>query len=169
MALIDTEGQVKYAGVAAGFMPAFILTHMTGAAIDLATFQPTAGPMEPDTQRMYGRMPFDPNEPQRPYDPNHVPLRSDGDRLTQVRDPRQYRQLSAHERADAEKQIAFARDFFMNAARRGVISYKSGVDTCVEIIRKYPNTQYAEEARQLLLQVPEQQRQRYIDDAQIGR
>jgi hypothetical protein len=48
-------------------------------------------------------------------------------------------------------------------------TYKKGVDMCRNIMRKYPDTKYAEEARKLLRKVPERHKERYnITDEETG-
>lgn len=177
MAIVGKEGQVHYAGPASGFMPAFILTHLTGVAIDLGEFQADGGSAAPSVLNN-GRssremLAFDPNEPLRPRDPNQLrpqpsqPVRQRPD--VAETQGRQYRQLPEDQKLEAEKQLAYARDFFMKAPRMRVMSYKNGVEICRKIIQNYPDTVYAEEARKLLRQVPERQRERYnITDAELG-
>ncbi|NLW83085.1 MAG: collagen-like protein [Phycisphaerae bacterium] len=149
MAIIDKGGQVKYSGPADGFMPAFILSHLTGVEIDLADFQ--AAPSS--------AYPVETGMPQA-ADPNQVAA---------GRQSQQSRELPEHQQMEAEKQLAFARDFFMEAPRMRIISYKRGVDMCRDIIRNYANTIYADQARQLLRQVPERHRATYnITDAELG-
>ncbi len=181
MVIADKEGQVKYAGPATGFMPAFILTHLTGVQIDLGEFQSAADSMGMSS-RMPGEFdiasgrrpfemmpPFDPNEPNRPADPNQIRPQAAPGRRPQAHQPAQLRELPEHQQIEAEKKLAYIRDLFIRGSRMGVQSYKRGIDMCREVIRDFPNTQYAEEARQLLRQVPERQRERYnVTDAEIG-
>ena len=156
MAIVDKGGVVKYAGPADGFMPAFILSHLTDVEIDLADFQAapaSAYPAETAHEGMFERMP-------QATDPNQVAA---------GRQSQQHRELPEHLQIEAEKQLAFARDFYMQAPRLPVVTYKRGVDMCRDIIRNYPNTIYADQARQLLRQVPERHRATYaITDAELG-
>ena len=70
----------------------------------------------------------------------------------------------------AEKLLENARMFFrignrMTAAK----SYGQPIRMCRQIIKDYPNTKYANEARLLMRQVPERYRQRYeITDEELG-
>ena len=166
MAIIDKEGQVKYAGVADGFMPAFILTHITGTPIDLEAFIPansTFSPMEMRPPMMPEMMMQDPfmMAPPTPADPNHPGA--------QTPPQKQYRELSEHQKLQAETQLGVANDLFGKAAARRMTSYKNYVEICRGVIRNYPDTIYAEQARQMLRKVPERQRAAYnITDAEVG-
>lgn len=175
MAIIEKDGQVKYAGVADGFVPAFILTHLTGVPIDLQIFQPVEGPSEHPYQ--YDRMSPTPRQartaadPNRPAGPDEINprLRPTVQPPAETAAP-QYRQLPDHQKLDAEKRLAAARDFFMNAPRLRVITYKNGIDMCRAIIRDYPDTEYADQARQLLQKIPERQRELYnVTPEELGR
>jgi hypothetical protein len=170
MAIIDKEGQVKYAGVANGFMPAFILTHITGTPIDLEAFIPAGGTFSPMEMRPQMMMepemmmpdPFMMAPPPAPADPNRPAPK------TQAQ-PQKLRELPLEQQVEAEKKLAYTQGLYMKGSRSGVQSYKRGVEMCREIIRDYPNTKYAEEARHLLRQVPERQRSLYkITDAELG-
>lgn len=82
---------------------------------------------------------------------------------------KQYRQLSMEEEVQADKELAYARDLFMKMGQRRFTTYTQGVELCREIIRKYPGTKFADEARQLLRKVPENQRERYnITNEELG-
>lgn len=189
MAIVDHEGKVRYAGAADGFMPAFILTHLTGVEIDLEAFQaasditdmpfdlmpgmghePAPGvspamPSEmPPDMMMYEPMPGAP-----PHDMMMPPMPQPAPQQQQPEPEPKYRQLPEHQQIEAERRVSVVRDFFMTAPRKRFITYKRGVDMCREIIRDYPDTLYAEQARHLLRQVPERQRATYnITDAELG-
>jgi len=186
MAIIDKEGKVKYAGPADGFVPAFILTHITGVAIDLESFQPaqqTAIPMQMEMMpgEMSGMMMpdmYDPNKMPSPADPNKKPTLADPNRFhpqspiapqSVMPAEKQYRQLPLEEQMAAEKKITFIRDLYIKGSRSKIQSYKRGVDMCREVLRDYPNTIYADQARQELRKVPENKRATYnITDAELG-
>lgn len=183
MVIADSGGQVRYAGVAGGFMPAFILTHLTDVPIDLDELKPatdTPGDTNMsdyefgfDMDRMpHDSRPIDPNAPRHPADPNQVadPNQPAAAHQTIAPEPEQeFAQLPEHQRLEAERQVAYIRDFFMRAPRTGGMTYKRGVDMCREVIDNYPGTEYAHQARQLLRQVPERHRRRYhITDEELG-
>ncbi len=179
MVIAESDGQVRYAGVAGGFMPAFILTHLTDVPIDLDELKPATDTDISDDERGFDmdRMPHDirlsdPNAPRHPAEPNQVadPNQPAAAHQTIAPEPEQeFAQLPEHRRLEAERRMAPIRDFFMEAPRRGVYSYKRGVDMCRAIIRDYPGTEYAHEARQMLRQVPERHRSRYnITDEDMG-
>lgn len=165
LAIIDTGGQVKYAGVADGFVPAFILSHVTGAAIELS------GPdaVRPAREVAGGHLlempvPVLPADPNRSVaDPNQPRSR------VQTRNPKQYRQLPIEQETMAETKLSVARDLYAELGRMPGMPYTRLVKECREIISTYPDTQYADEARKLLAQVPERLRPTYkITSEELG-
>lgn len=181
VAIVDKEGQVRYAGTAADFVPAFILTQLTGVEIDLAKQTPTAGanalpggmavPMmmekmiqefqarpelaskEPDSDP--NRAIIDPNVP----NPNVVkPSKQDFDSQTQL--------LIDQDKANrllntAELEIGKGLKLRSNPGK--------GIEACREILVQFPNTQYAQRARELLRKVPERyKKMNNITDEELG-
>lgn len=177
MAIIDKEGKVKYAGPAEGFAPAFILTHITGVAIDLKAFQPTPQAATPMMGGMMpGEMPlmmmpgmYDPNQRSPLDDPNRPQMKSPAAPQTQAPAEKKYRELPLEQQMEAEKKLSYIDGLFIKGSRAKIQSYKRGVDMCREIIRDYPGTKYADQAQQLLRQVPENKRATYnITNAELG-
>ena len=165
MAIVDTDGKVRYAGPADGFAPAFILTHITGVPIEVKPSK-LAPQAETPLDRMPGEfflmMPgiVDPNQKPVPMDPNGPQA---------ALPAKQYRQLPYEQQLTAEKKIQAIRDFFIKAPRTQALTYKNGIDMCREVMQDYPGTQYADEARQLLRQVPEHKRATYnITNEELG-
>lgn len=169
MLMIDKEGQIRYAGPAAGFVPAFLLTHLTGVPIDLAALQ--AEPIEIPTMEM--TTPDAPGAPMMappmmPGMPGMPPM--DSETTTEAAPAeKKYKELPIEQQVDAEKKLSYVRDLFIRGSKMRIQSYKRGVDFCREIMRDYPDTIYAEQARMLLRQVPESRRSTYnITNEELG-
>ncbi len=57
----------------------------------------------------------------------------------------------------------------MKLGKKPGLNYREGVKLCREVMRKYPGSEYADQAQQLLRQVPEQERAQYgITDEELG-
>ena len=66
----------------------------------------------------------------------------------------------------AEKEIEYARGFLKTGRFTG---YKKGIDLCRDVLRDYPDTKYADQARDLLKTVPERYQKRYnVTDEEMG-
>ena len=72
----------------------------------------------------------------------------------------QFRELSEIEQVGAEKLFEFAITQRKMARLPGV-GYKAMVDTCRQIINKYPDSVYAFKAKRILSEVPDELRARY--------
>ena len=69
----------------------------------------------------------------------------------------------------AERKLAATRDLFMQLGKKAGLNYARGVKFCREIIKDYPGSEYADEARKLMLEIPENERARYnITDEELG-
>ncbi len=171
MLIIDKDGQIKYAGPASGFMPAFILSHLTGKPIDLGVLQVQPGEipvMDPSaaSPETAGGAPMMP-----PPGMPGMPMPEMENTAPEQAAPaeKKYKELPVEQQVEAEKKIAFIRDLYIRGSKMRVQSYKRGVDMCREIMRDYPGTIYAEEARMLLRQVPENRRSTYnITNEELG-
>ncbi|MHC4883202.1 MAG: hypothetical protein ACYTCV_11495 [Planctomycetota bacterium] len=57
----------------------------------------------------------------------------------------------------------------MKMAQRGILSYSQAVAICRGVIKDYPNTEYEQQARKLLREVPEDLRSQYnLSDEELG-
>ena len=179
MLIADKKGDVKYAGPAKDFLPAFILTETTGVPIDLKDqIKPAKkqhyddmmmDPMLMEMQMMEMQTPqpkptpkADPNKPV--IDPNAIlqmlPKTSPQGKT--------YRQLPLEESYQAGKDLEYA-NMFIDAARKRAQTYKKGVEQCRKIIKNYPDTLFEQQARELLRKVPEHKRATYgITDEELG-
>lgn len=69
-------------------------------------------------------------------------------------------QQTAEQTEMAAKQLEFAEQY-METAKKGIIPYSQAVALCRDIIKNNPGTEYEAAARQLLAEVPQDQRSRY--------
>ena len=189
MLIVAKEGTVKYAGPAADFMPAFILTQLTGVEIDLAKQNQTAEKhqdvspeMDPLMMEIMMEMSghpvrsaksvVDPNkpvaDPNKPViDPNAVTIQQPGTSQFPKTSTQQTEQELFTE-VQAGKDLEYA-EFYIDAARKRIQTYKKGVELCRAIIKEYPGTKYEQEARLLLRRVPEHKHSTYnITDEELG-
>jgi len=192
MVIVGKEGRVQYAGTAADFVPAFILTELTGVEIDLAKQSPTAesqafpeGMMDPMMMEMMmmegmpvGRVAVDPNRPVS--DPKKIvadPNNPVADPNTPVKTERPARPRaefedfptqSIEEGVRADKLLALAQMKIKESTKLRS-NPKQGIEACRQILAEFPNTQYAQQARELLRQVPERyQKMNNITDEELG-
>ena len=71
------------------------------------------------------------------------------------------------EEFQAQKMVENAKMLVKSGAKLG--SAKKGVDLCREIIAKYPNTDSADKARELLRDLPERYQKRYgVTNEEMG-
>jgi hypothetical protein len=179
MVIVDKEGRVRYAGTAADFVPAFILTELTGVEIDLAKQSPTtesqvfpAEMMDPMMmQEMPDRRAVDPNKPapkpNKPLpDPNAPAMtrRPTGPGAQFEDFPTQ----SIEQGVRADNLLALAQ-MKIGESMKLRSNPKQGIEACRQILAEFPNTPYAQQARELLRQVPERYRKmNTITDEELG-
>ncbi len=172
--MTDMSGTVRYAGPATGIIAPMLLSKIASAA-DFAPSEATQERIEPSS------IPTDANSVShiKPMDGNSLPQTGPVAQPPQpiqrpTRQPTvpqqgQYKELSEENKIQAERKLEVAKDLFMPLGRKMGMTYKRGVEICREIMREYPGSEYAEQARQLLRQVPENQRSRYgITDQELG-
>jgi hypothetical protein len=175
--VVDKEGKVCYAGPAANFMPAFILSTIAEVEIDLTKQNQSDGPdmmFSPGRQlrrdMMYNEFSsalkkagVDPNSIE--IDPNSMP--ADPKVPMPPRPPQQQMSEELSIEYQAGKDLEYA-EFFIDAAKKRAQTYKKGVELCRKIIREHPGTKYEREARLLLREVPEPKRKTYkITDEEL--
>jgi hypothetical protein len=80
----------------------------------------------------------------------------------------QVKELPEEDAFQAGKKLEFAKGFIPIGSKPG-LNYARGVKLCREIMKDYPGSEYAEEARKLLLTIPEDQRERYkLTNEELG-
>jgi len=69
---------------------------------------------------------------------------------------------------EAKQKLAFAENN-IRMAKRGILTYSQSVAICRGIIKDYPNTEYEQQAKELLREVPENLRAQYnLTDTELG-
>jgi hypothetical protein len=72
------------------------------------------------------------------------------------------------ENDEAKQKLAFAENN-MTMAKKGILNYSQPVAICRGIIKDYPDTEYEQQARKLLREVPEDLRSQYnLTDEELG-
>ncbi len=148
--VFDPSGVVKYAGSARGIAPVIIINSLVPNSIKKAQLveseaklgnkrsAPVATPKKP---KVKAKKISDPNQPQ-----------------SQTQMP-QYVQLSDTDEIKAQNLLTKAKMYRGSHTRLG--SSKRVVEACRELISTYPNTKYAQEAKEILRSIPAHQRKRY--------
>ncbi|OQY06379.1 MAG: hypothetical protein B6I25_04025 [Planctomycetales bacterium 4572_13] len=175
MMIVDKNGKVKYAGTAADFMPAFILTALTGVEIDLGKQkQPVApkqrgGPM-PDEKMEFSPM-FMPGMPgmppakaPKPPEPN-VPDR----RQRPAERSSDFPTQSLEDQLRAENLLRAAQMHIEESRKLHMKNPKQGIEAARQVLQEFPGTQFAQQARELLRRVPDRwKKQHHITDEELG-
>ncbi|MBN1816147.1 MAG: hypothetical protein JW828_02230 [Sedimentisphaerales bacterium] len=167
--IIDTTGTVKYKGQASGDKASQLLAQMeqSGAIPAQTVSSNMSGAPNPFMQLIQniGDTAATPTAPPKPNP--IIPPRRTGIPQTQLTDPDE-NFIEDPSLFDAGKKLEFARTF-VSIGRKRMMTSKQGVDACREILQRWPNTKYAEEARQLLRLVPENERKKYnITNEELG-
>ncbi|MDH4203043.1 MAG: hypothetical protein OEV87_09120 [Phycisphaerae bacterium] len=176
MVIVDKEGSVRYAGTAADFVPAFILTELTGVEIDLAKQSQTEvypeEMMDPMMMEMpAGRDAIDPNRPAS--DPNEpVKVKKKGKKKRSA-EPRaefgDFPTQSIEEGVRADKLLQSAQMHIEESRKIHMKNPKQGIEDARKVLSEFPNTEYAERARELLRRVPDRWKKRHnITDEELG-
>jgi hypothetical protein len=189
--MTDTTGTIRYAGPATGFIAPMLLAGIVSGNV--------VGPGGTEEKTESVITPFTPvtpadsnslatvNSSSLPADSNSLP--SDSNSLPRAvqtpttpvtpavqksaqkaRQPQtQYKELSEEDKIQAERLVTYAEDLFMKTGAKHVTTYKRGIELCRQVMKEYPGSEYADKARQLLRQVPENQRSKYgITDQELG-
>lgn len=150
LAIVDRAGTIKYAGPAEGFLAPMVIDYLTDQPAPTAPL--TSSILNPlKTLTSNTPTPTRTTPPQTTLNISN----QDTDEIT----PDDYQ---------AGKLLEYARAF-VPMGRKPILTSKLGIDTCRQIIKDYPQSTYAQEARMLLRSVPEYERKRYkITDAEMG-
>ncbi len=148
LAIVNKKGMIIYAGPATGQIPNLILQDLVVLGSDLAAENQVAdqSPDKTEVADSQGAQ-EQPAQPQEAFDPDAG--------------------MAPEEKFDAEKKVNTATQLIKAGRFTG---YKRGIDLCREVMEKWPNSTYAQQARQLLNQIPERYHKRYgITDEELGR
>jgi len=185
LVIADAQGKIRYAGPPQGFVPRFLLEHLaasgaiavgapaaTGAGMAATPTGPTANPfaallrsvMGARTPGTRGTMPPGTRQTVPPAQGQTQPQGQSQTEQTETE-----RLLEQPDLIQAQKELEYAKGLFIPLSRKRMLTSKKGVDACRDIIKRWPGTKYAEEARNLLRQLPEADRRRYnITNDELG-
>jgi hypothetical protein len=169
LAIADKTGTIRYAGPAAGFLAPMILDHLggIGSSVPSATPAPAtpaapkpAAPVAPAAPKPQPAVPAAPATP--------APKLMSSASLEDI-EPTEEELIENPSLYEAAKKVEFAKTLFIPSGQKRFMTSKNGVETCREILRRWPNTKYAEQARQLLRKIPEDEQKRYkITNEELG-
>jgi hypothetical protein len=158
-AIVDKTGTVRYAGPAAGFLAPMMVDDLLSRNSELSPADSFA--ITDDVETIDGEI-LEPSANQEDELPGQTPVTAPA--MTEYV-PTQTRTTGVTdltpEDFQAQKLLAYAKGLFIPAGQKKFLTSKTGVDLCRQIIRDYPNTTYADEARKLLRTVPPNEQKRY--------
>jgi len=152
LVVADKTGTVKYAGPAAGFLAPMVLNELVGRPKTPSEFAAYSQKNRQTVQKTFKAPEKQTSESMSEGMKNmDEQIRLQTAESTEIT-PEDYQ---------AQKLLAYAQGLFIPAGRKKVITSKTGVELCRRIIRDYPDTTYADEARKLLRTVPPHEQKRY--------
>jgi hypothetical protein len=165
LVITSNDGTIKYAGSAVGFLAPMMYSKVTGEEMNpAAVTDGTATKIKPASSGQASVA----NAIMGMFNKNKTPGRKPTATNTVAPQPKE---MDSLEKAMAERDMRAAKtlmDFGTGFTGRK-INPRKGVEKCRNILEKYPNTKYSEEARMLLRQVPERYRKRYrITNEEMG-
>jgi hypothetical protein len=155
MAIVTKDGTIAYMGAPTGFLPKMLLAKATDNYV-ARLFTP-GSPIDPNTRK--GRGVVDPNTARRrPADPNLLRSKGQGEEdISQMTSDLQAETLYNHAKS------------FLKGTRTTTLTAGPGVQLCRQILRQYPDTEYAAKARELLRDLPDEIKTRYnITNEEMG-
>lgn len=181
MIVADDQGDVIYAGIASHFMPAFIITELTGIEIDLEKKQTKSNtnnnrltdyvipalPRPRMQQAKRSSRAADPNisvsEPNTPAKPGSSRIASRESQQKPGVAP-----MSAEDQVRAQHLLTTA-ELDIEKSRKSLGNPREGIEAARQVIREFPNTEFAQRARELLRRVPDRwKRINSITDKELG-
>jgi len=151
LVIVGKNGVIKYAGPAEGFLAPMV-------ADELAD-QPDAGPA---TEAAAG-------QPAQPADTNLPSQISSGQKSSKQPPTQAQVKIDDEEEFDPQASKLFENAKVLIRAGIKLGTPKSGVEICRRILREYPDTKYADGARQLLRKLPDRFQKRYkITNEELG-
>lgn len=153
LAVVDKTGTVRYAGPAEGFLAPMVVDDLLGGKTNSAAVDSSTQTDEqiPKPVAAVPAEPLQETPDTAPQATEYIPVQNQ---------PTQDTEITAED-FQAQKLLAYAKGLFIPAGRKKFLTSKMGVDLCRRIIRDYPNTTYADEARKLLRTVPPHEQKRY--------
>ncbi len=171
--ITDSQGAVRYAGGAEGFLPVMLINSFIPGSQKLGQEQKAA----PAVENMMGgdgmsfshdMMPVPQEVPaaEAVKDSNSLPepaaATDAADELTDEQRQENTSKLLPEQQSEAENLLTAARMFRGSHTRLG--SSRRVVEDCMLVIQKFPGTTYEAEARKILDSVPEHQKRKFITE-----
>lgn len=172
--MTDRNGAIRYAGPAAGFIAPMALHKFTSgdAVVPLMpteTVELSVKPADSNSPAVADSNSIAKPAPAAAPKPTLTPAAAPEPAQQAVEPDNQYKELSEEDAIQAERKLVYARDLFMKMGSKPGLNYTRGVNLCREILKSYPDTEYAKQAQELLRQIPENQRARYnLTDQELG-
>lgn len=166
MAITDQTGTIRYAGPVSGFLAPMVLGHFNGKRSTSTPGFPA--PAVPILTAPKPAIPASPviSKPQSAAPAVSAPVASIS---SEDNEPTEEELIENPSLYEAAKKLEYAKTLFIPAGQKRFMTSKNGVETCREIFRRWPNTKYAEEARQLLRKIPPDEQKRYnITNEELG-
>ena len=166
LAIADKTGTIRYAGPAAGFLAPMILEHLGNLGSTTSPATPTPAAPKPAAPAS----PAAPKpQPSAPAAQANAALKPMTDASLEDIEPTEEELAENPSLFEAAKKLEFAKTLFIPAGQKRFMTSKNGVETCREILRRWPNTKYSEAARQLLRKIPPDEQKRYnITNEELG-
>lgn len=169
--ITSKDGTIKYAGPVAGLLTPLMFTKATGEELNApasnagASSNPAGAGNTSVAKTLMGM--FSKPKPDNNNTSATNPTRVANPILARKQIPAQPKEMSMEDEYAASKLLENARGFIKIS--RKITTPKNGIGMCRQIIKDYPNTEYSEEARMLLREVPERFRKRYnLTDKELG-
>ncbi len=155
----DKNGTIIYAGPSTGFVPKMILNSISNIK---STAQKPDHSQNNQPVRQTQQSQQRSNRTARKQDTQPAPAGTGLDQEAKMSPEEEYR---------AQKLIETAKGFMKSGYTMGQFTgYRRGIDMCREVLQKWPNSKYADQARQLLNKIPERYHKRYkITPEELGR
>lgn len=166
MAITDQTGTIRYAGPVSGFLAPMVLGHLNSNGSTTTPSFPS--PAIPTPATLKPAIPASPviSKPRSAAPAVSAPVASISSEDSEPTEDELIENPSLYE---AAKKLEYAKTLFIPAGQKRFMTSKNGVETCREIFRRWPNTKYAEEARQLLRKIPPDEQKRYnITNEELG-
>jgi hypothetical protein len=154
LTIVDKNATMKYAGPAEGFLAPMVLEKTAGITISSQQEFPA------DPNSSLTQAPIDLSETINQIiksNPQMITkLSSDDDMLT----PEEFQ---------AQKLFEYAKGLYIPAGKKAGLTPKQGIELCRQIMKDYPDSPYAEQAKKLLRELPEEDRKKYkITNEEMG-
>ena len=147
--IVNRERVIEYSGSARGVLPKMMLEKLVPGSLEIK-----AAESFKNSINEFGNGPEE-----RVYDSNSVSGGSSKLEKKNDEPEKNYRNLTTEEELEAQKLIQRAKMYRGSHTKLG--SSKRAIEACREVITKFKDTKYEEEAKEILRSIPEHQLERY--------